>query len=105
MSDLRASLKYLTQEAVMKKKFHVVVTVCVLAFAVGVVAFAARGSRGQSSRPNRNASVKPAVRVTDSGARKASAFTAAASQNAVVRNELNWAFGGNRSVAGLSTIC
>ena len=94
MSDLRASLKYLTHEAVMKNKFHVVVTVCVLAFAVAVVAFGARGSRGQSSRPNRKASVKPAVRVTDSGATKASAFTAAASQNAVVRNELNWAFGG-----------
>ena len=77
----------------MKNKFHVVVTVCVLAVVVGLVAFAARGSRGQSSRPNRNASVKPAVRVTEA---KPSAFTAAAGQNAVLRNELNWTFGGKQ---------
>ena len=92
MSDLRASRK----EAVMKNRFHVVVTVCVLAVVVGVVAFAARGSRGQSSRSNRNASVKPAVRVTDSGDAKSSAFTAVAGQNAVFRNELNWTFGGKQ---------
>ena len=78
----------------MKNKFHVVVIVCVLAVALGVVAFAARSSRGQSSRSNRNASVKPAVRVTESSATKASAFTAAAGQNAVIRNELSWTFGG-----------
>ena len=101
MSDLRASVnmtrrKYLTQEAVMKNKFHVVVTVCLLAVAVAVVAFAARSSRGQSSRSNRNASVKATVRVTDSGATKPSAFTAAAGQNAVLRNELNWTFGGKQ---------
>lgn len=99
MSDLRASFnrtrqRYLTQEAVMKIRFHVVVIVCVLAVAAAVVAFAAGSGRGQSPRPNRNASVKPAVRVTDSGGAKASAFTAAAGQNAVVRNELNWTFGG-----------
>ena len=81
----------------MKKTFHVVVAVCVLAFAVGVVVFAARGTQGQSSRPNRNVSVKPAgVRATDSGTAKTSAFTAAASQNAVLRNELSWAFGGKQ---------
>jgi murein L,D-transpeptidase YcbB/YkuD len=80
----------------MKNKFHVVVTLSVLAVAVTVVAFAARSSRGQSSRQNRNASAKPAVRVTDSGAAKPSAFTAAAGQNAVFRNELNWTFGGKQ---------
>jgi D-alanyl-D-alanine carboxypeptidase len=101
MSDLRASVnrtrqKRLTPETVMKNKFHVIVTVCVLAVVVGVVAFAARDSRGQSSRRNRNASVKPAVRVTDSGNANASAFTAAAGQNAVLRNELKWTFGGKQ---------
>ena len=101
MSDLRASLnrtrqKSLTPEAVMKIRFHVVAILCVLAVAAAVVAFAARSSRGQSSRPNRNASVKPTVRITDSGGTKASAFTAAASQNAVLRNELDWAFGGKQ---------
>ena len=80
----------------MKNKFHVVITVCLLAVAVAVAAFAARSSRGQSSRSNRNASVKPAVRVIDSGAAKPSAFTAAAGQNAVLRNELNWTFGGKQ---------
>ncbi|HEX7330494.1 MAG TPA: D-alanyl-D-alanine carboxypeptidase family protein [Pyrinomonadaceae bacterium] len=80
----------------MKNKFHVVVAVFVLAFAVAVIAFAARGTRGQSSRPNRNASVKPTVRITGSGAEKASAFTAAAGQNAVLRNELSWSFGGKQ---------
>ncbi len=84
------------KEAVMKNKFHVVVIVCVLAVAMGVMAFAARSSRGQSSRANRNASAKPAIRVTESSATKASAFTAAAGQNAVVRNELSWTFGGKQ---------
>lgn len=94
MSDLRASLKRPSRKKlVMKIKFHVVVAVCVLAVAAGVVVFAARSSRGQSSRPNRNASVKPAVRVTES---KASDFTAAAGQNAVLRNELSWTFGGKQ---------
>jgi zinc D-Ala-D-Ala carboxypeptidase len=101
MSDLRASLNMTRRNtsrkhAVMKNKFHVVVTLSVLAVAVAVVAFAARSSRGQSSRQNRNASAKPAVRVTDSGAAKPSAFTAAAGQNAVFRNELNWTFGGKQ---------
>lgn len=93
MSDLRASLNYLTQ-AVMKNKFHVVVIVSVLACAVAVVVFAAHGTRGQTSRSNRSAPVKPTVRIRDSGVAKSSAFTAAASQNAVLRNELSWAFGG-----------
>ena len=80
----------------MKTKFHVVITVCVLAIAVAVAAFAARSGRGQSRRPNRNASVKPAVRVIEPTAPKASAFTAAAGQNALLRNELNWTFGGKQ---------
>ncbi|HEX7773005.1 MAG TPA: D-alanyl-D-alanine carboxypeptidase family protein [Pyrinomonadaceae bacterium] len=80
----------------MKNKFHVVVTLSVLAVAVAVVTFAARNSRGQAPRSNGNVSVKPAVRVTNSGAAKPSAFTAAASQNAVLRNELNWTFGGKQ---------
>ena len=80
----------------MKIKFHVIVTVCVIAVAAAVVVFAARSSRGQSSRPNRNASVKPAVRISASSATKASAFTAAAGQNALLRNELTWTFGGKQ---------
>lgn len=77
----------------MKNKFHVVIIVSVLAVASCVVAFAARSSRGQSSRPNRNSPVKPAVRISDSNP---SAFTTAAGQNAVVRNELSWTFGGKQ---------
>ena len=80
----------------MKIKYHVVVILCVLTVAAGVVVLAARSSRGQSSRPNRNARVKPVVRVSDSGPTKASAFTAAAGQNAVVRDELSWTFGGKQ---------
>ena len=80
----------------MKIRFHVVVIVCVLAIAVAVVAFAAGGSRGQSRRSNSKPPVKPAVRVSDSGGAKTSAFTAAAGQNAVLRNELNWTFGGKQ---------
>ena len=80
----------------MKVRFHVVITICLLVVTVVVVAFAARSSRGQSSRANRNASVKPTVRVIDSGAAKPSAFTAAAGQNAVVRKELSWTFGGKQ---------
>ena len=83
----------------MKIRFHVVVIVCVLAVAVAV-AFAARTSSGQSPRRNSKSSPKPTVRVTDrandSAAAKVSAFTAAADQNAVLRNELSWTFGGKQ---------
>src|SRR5829696_5727312 len=78
----------------MKIRFHVVVILCVLAIAAAAVAFAARSSRGQSRRANSKTSAKPAVRVTDSSSTKASAFTAAAGQNAVLRNDLTWTFGG-----------
>jgi LAS superfamily LD-carboxypeptidase LdcB len=73
----------------MKHKFHVVVIVCVFAVALGLAAFAARSSRGQTS-------ARPTVRIRESRATKASAFTAAAGQNAVVRNELSWTFGGKQ---------
>ena len=79
----------------MKIKFHVVVILCMVAVAAAaVIVFAARSGRGQTRRSNRNTIVKPAVRITDSSSTKASAFTAAAGQNAVLRNDLTWTFGG-----------
>ena len=100
MSDLRASLKRTRQitsrkKLVMKIRLHVVVTVFVLAAAVAV-AFAARTSSGQSKRPNGKSPVKPVTRVTETPSAKASAFTAAAERNAVLRNELSWTFGGKQ---------
>jgi len=79
----------------MKIKFHVVVIVCVLAVAVAV-AFAARTSSGQSTRRNSKSPVKPVARVTETPSANASAFTAAAERNAVLRNELSWTFGGKQ---------
>ncbi len=77
----------------MKIRFHVVVIVCVLAVAV---AFAARTSSSQSTRRNSKSPVKPVARVTETPSAKASAFTAAADRNAVLRNELTWTFGGKQ---------
>lgn len=72
----------------MKIRFHLVVTVCVLVLAAA--------SSGQAPRTNRKPAPKPAVRVTETSASNASAFTAAAERNAALRNELSWTFGGKQ---------
>lgn len=80
-------------------KVYVVLIAVVLA-AAATFSFTARSSSGQSSRTRREAPVKPTVRIADrsrsGNAVSASAFTAAAAQNATLRNELSWTFGGKQ---------
>jgi hypothetical protein len=74
---------------------HIIVIIALLAGVVGVVAFAARGSGSQSAGPRSKPSVKTAVPATNPS--KASpVLAAAAAQNAQLRNELSWTFGGKQ---------
>src|ERR1043165_8561852 len=65
----------------------VVIVVCVL------------GAVGQSPRSKNEAPVTPVARVTEpsnASATKTTAFTAAAAENATLRNDLTWTFGGKQ---------
>ena len=95
MGDQRASLNSSRQttsrqKAVMKKIIiHVLVVVGVLAVIVSAVSFAAsQGPRSSNKTP-----VKPVTRIETA---TSSTLTAAASQNATLRNELSWTFGGKQ---------
>ncbi|HET6978462.1 MAG TPA: D-alanyl-D-alanine carboxypeptidase family protein [Pyrinomonadaceae bacterium] len=72
-----------------------VVIIFLLVFVAGVVAYAARSgqSKSKSAQPMKPT---PAVRVTETSAPKASAFTAATAENASLRNDLTWTFGGKQ---------
>ena len=85
-------------------KFHIALIVVVLAAIVTFVSFSARSSSpgpvqsksGPASNPN---SVKPTSRVVNrnpTSTKATTAFAAAATQNAALRNELTWTFGGKR---------
>lgn len=79
------------------RKVHILVIIAALALVVGFVSFGARGSGGQS--PTRAVQKKEApVKATAmTKAAKASTTTsAAATQNLMLRNELNWTFGGKQ---------
>ena len=79
------------------RRIHLVVVVVGIALAAGALTSAARTSRGQSQRPRTESPVKPTslVRpVNAASANTAPAWVAAAERNAVLKNELNWTFGG-----------
>jgi uncharacterized protein YcbK (DUF882 family) len=65
-----------------------IVIISLLVLVAGIVAFAARGNRNQS----RSKSTEPVKRTPA----KTSAFTSAAAENASLRNELTWTFGGKQ---------
>ena len=75
-------------------KFPFLVSIAVLALVVAV-SFAASGGNRQS--PGKAESpVKPVVRVTEKSVTKAAPLTTSAVQNASLRNELTWTFGGKQ---------
>src|SRR6266566_7309312 len=80
------------------RKVHVALVVFALAVMAAVLSFAAQSSRGQSATPKAESLVKPAIlkvnRTNVSSAEAPSPFAAAATRNAVLRDELRWAFGG-----------
>ena len=79
-------------------KVHIAIILAVLAAVVTVASLSARSSHGQASRSKTTSRVRPAVpeRVTSANASNSAAFTAAATQNVLLRNELNWNFGGKQ---------
>ena len=79
------------------RRIHFVVIVVGIALAAGALTSAARTSRGQSPKARNESPVKPTslVRaVNPASANAAPALVAAAEKNAVLKNELNWTFGG-----------
>lgn len=77
------------------RKVHLLGIIVVLAAVASVVAFAPRGSHGQSRTKRTAAPIKPTVAST-SASKAVSSFAAAAAQNSVLRNELSWTFGGKQ---------
>jgi len=79
------------------RKVHLLVNIVVAAIVASVVGFTARGSGSQS----RSTTSKPPIKSTLSTSvakpkSAATATSAAAAQNQVFRNDLNWAFGGKQ---------
>lgn len=74
------------------------VIIALLVLVAGVVAFAARGGAVQSPSKSAASPSKPvpAVRVSDNRAPKSSLFASAAAENAGLRDELTWTFGGKQ---------
>jgi uncharacterized protein YcbK (DUF882 family) len=65
-----------------------------------LLSFGSLSSRGQSKNPKRDSPVKPTVLVTENttaaGTKSSFPFAAAAAQNAILKNELPWTFGGKQ---------
>jgi LAS superfamily LD-carboxypeptidase LdcB len=80
------------------RKVHLALIAVVLAAAAGALTFAARSSSGQASRPRSGSPVKSTARVSGPSPAKANvaAFAAAATQNALMKNDLTWTFGGKQ---------
>ena len=86
---------------VMKNRgIHFLILFAALAAVITVLSFTVRSSPTQSPRSKSESPVKPAVLNTGSSkvaaANKSSAFTAAAAENSVLRNEVTWTFGGKQ---------
>ncbi len=81
-------------------KRHITLSVVVLTAVVTFVSFSAGSrSRGQTQQTQGESTVKPTSRIADRPSTKSaktssSAFAAAAEQNATLRLELGWTFGG-----------
>jgi hypothetical protein len=74
---------------------HIVVTVAALAIVVTVVSFDAGTSRGQSpTTRSKTTAVRRSNRNSSANAKASSSFAAAAANNALLKNELSWTFGG-----------
>jgi hypothetical protein len=77
-------------------RVHIVVVAAVMASIVGAVSLSARGSRVQTTQSKTESIVKPVVSITDTKPTTNTAFVAAAEQNASLRNDLTWTFGGKQ---------
>jgi zinc D-Ala-D-Ala carboxypeptidase len=80
-----------------KDRVHLEVIVAALVAVITLLSFAPRGSSGQLRRPRSNSPVKPTVRVKNpatTSTPNTSPALIAAERNSILRNELNWTFGG-----------
>jgi zinc D-Ala-D-Ala carboxypeptidase len=80
-------------------RFHIVLIVATLIAGLATLSFAARSGRGQSSASKSESPVKPTVLIKDTKSAPATtlpAFVAAADQNALLKNDLRWTFGGKQ---------
>src|SRR6185436_15735123 len=81
-----------------KNRVHIVVIATVSAVAIALLSFAPGRSSSQSRRSRGKSSVKPTVMLKNpaatSKANTSPELVAAAERNAILRNELNWTFGG-----------
>ena len=73
-----------------------IVIIALLVLVAGVVAFAAHGGRQSKSKPAAPSKPAPVVRTSRTTASKTSVFASAANENASLRNELTWNFGGKQ---------
>jgi uncharacterized protein YcbK (DUF882 family) len=79
------------------RRIHLVVIVVGIALAAGALSSTARTTQVQSPKPRNESPVKPTSLVrpaNPASANPAPALVAAAEKNAVLKNELNWTFGG-----------
>ena len=83
-----------------KGKLHIALIMVVLAAVVAFVSFSARSSSHGAAQSKSGSTVKATSRVREransGSAERSTAFAAAASQNAALRNELTWTFGGKQ---------
>lgn len=78
------------------RSVHLLVIIVAFAAVASVVAFAPRGSQGQSRTSPRKPPVKSTVLTTATNTRAPATASAAAAQNQVLRNDLSWTFGGKQ---------
>jgi hypothetical protein len=80
----------------MSTGIHILVIAAVLAIVVGAVSLSALGSRVQTTQSKSESLVKPVVSITNTKPNANTAFVEAAGQNASLRNDLTWTFGGKQ---------
>ena len=76
-------------------RIHIFTVAAALVAALGLMSF---GARSQSQSTNPTSTVKPTVRIMERPAstNRSTAFMEAAEQNLILKNELNWTFGGKQ---------
>src|SRR6185503_489589 len=77
-------------------RVHLLVIIVAFVAAASVVAFAARGSRGQAPTTKTEPVVKSTLSTGASKTKGASVASAAAVENQLLRDQLIWTFGGKQ---------
>jgi len=75
------------------RKIHILLAISLLVVIATVASVAALTSRGQSRRSSK---IESSARTTTPSTSSSTAFSTAAAQNASLRNEVSWTFGGKQ---------